>query len=127
MKLAILHVGMLAILIGCSYPVILVGPRPSEPSPPEIEYWIKPGTTAEQRVQDSKGCGGTPLGANFNDQQIEAEWQPSDGYGGYDRYFSPLYRLHDKWERCMLSKGYQYTGQCFDNPVSNSSPACGAP
>ena len=127
MRRATLLVGLFAILIGCSYPVILVGSRPSEPGPPEIEFWIKPDITAEQRVQDSKDCGGTPLGANFNDQQIEAEWQPSDGYGGYDRYFFPLYRLHDKWERCMLGKGYQYTGQCFDNPVSNSSPACGAP
>ena len=122
MKPTILHVGMLAILVGCSHPVILVGPRPSEPGPPEIEYWIKPETSAEQRVQDSKECGGSTLGANFSDKQMEAERQL-----GEKGYFAPLARLHDKWERCMLGKGYQYTGQCFDNPVSRSSPACGAP
>ena len=121
MKLAILHVGMLAILVGCSHPVILVGPRPSEPGPPEIEYWIKPETSAEQRVQDSKECGGSTLGANFSDKQMEAERQPGESI------LSLLKRLHHKWERCMLSKGYQYTGQCLDNSVSRSSPACGAP
>ncbi len=97
-------------------------PFVSEPSPPRIETWIKPDTTAEQRVQDSKECGGTPLGSNFNDQQIEDERQPGEG-----GYFAPLARLHHKWERCMLSKGYQYTGQCLDNSVSRARPACGAP
>ena len=121
MRRGILLVGLFAVLAGCSYPIILVGPRPSEPGPPEIEYWIKPGTSAGQRVQDSKECGGTTLGSSFNDQQIEGERQP-----GEKGYFAPLARLHDKWERCMLGKGYQYTGQCFDNPVSRSSPACGA-
>ncbi len=126
MRVAIFLIGLFVLLAGCSYPVILVGPRPKD-SPPRIESWVKADASAEQRVLDSKDCGGTPLGSNFNDQQIEAEWQPSDGYGGYDSYFAPLYRLHDKWERCMLNKDYQYTGQCLDNPVSSSRPACGAP
>ena len=98
-------------------------PFVSEPGPPAIESWIKPGTSAEQRVEDSKECGGTQLGSSgFTDQQIEAERQP-----GEKGYFSPLARLHHKWERCMLSKGYQYTGQCLDNSVSRARPACGAP
>ena len=122
MRRAILLIGLFVILVGCSYPIILVGPRPSEPGPPRIESWIKPDTTAEQRVRDSKECGGTPLGSNFNDQQIEDERQAGEG-----GYFAPLARLHHKWERCMLSKGYQYTGQCLDNAVSRVRPACGAP
>ena len=123
MRRGILLVGLFAVLAGCSYPIILVGPRPSEPGPPRIESWIKPGTSAEQRVEDSKECGGTQLGSSgFTDQQIEAERQP-----GEKGYFSPLARLHHKWERCMLSKGYQYTGQCLDNSVSRARPACGAP
>ena len=121
MRRGILLVGLFAVLAGCSYPIILVGPRPSEPGPPRIESWIKPDTSAEQRVQDSKECGGSTLGANFSDKQMEAERQL-----GEKGYFAPLARLHDKWERCMLSKGYQYTGQCLDNSVSRSSPACGA-
>ena len=122
MRRAILLVGLFAILAGCSYPIILVGPRPSEPGPPEIEYWIRPDSTAEQRVQDSITCGGSPLGANFSRKQLEAERQP-----GEHIFLGPLSRLHDKWERCMLSKGYQYTGQCLDNSVSRARPACGAP
>lgn len=97
-------------------------PFVSEPGPPEIEYWIRPDSTAEQRVQDSITCGGSPLGANFSRKQLEAERQP-----GEHIFLGPLSRLHDKWERCMLSKGYQYTGQCLDNSVSRARPACGAP
>ena len=123
MRRGILLVGLFAVLAGCSYPIILVGPRPSEPGPPEIEYWIKPGTSAEQRVQDSKECGGTPLGSSFNEQQIETEREP-----GEKGYSAPLARLHHKWERCMLGKGYQYIGQCYlDDSVSRNRPACGAP
>ena len=121
MRRGILLVGLFAVLAGCSYPIILVGPRPSEPGPPEIEYWIKPDTSAEQRVQDSKECGGTPLGSSFNDEQIETERQSGE------LILAPLSRLHHKWERCMLSKGYQYTGLCLDNSVSRARPACGAP
>ena len=118
MKVVIFALCLIVSLSGC---VVGFGVA-SEPGPPEIEYWIKPGTSAEQRVQDSKECGGSTLGANFSDKQMEAERQL-----GEKGYFAPLARLHDKWERCMLGKGYQYTGQCFDIPVSRSSPACGAP
>lgn len=97
-------------------------PFVSEPGPPRIESWIKSDTSAEQRVQDSIECGGSSLGSNFNDQQIEDERQL-----GERGYFAPLARLHHKWERCMLSKGYQYTGLCLDNSVSRARPACGAP
>lgn len=98
-------------------------PFVSEPGPPAIEYWIKPDTSAEQRVEDSKACGGTPLGSSFNEQQIEAEREP-----GEKGYSAPLARLHHKWERCMLGKGYQYIGQCYlDDSVSRNRPACGAP
>ena len=117
MKVVIFALCLIVSLSGC---VVGFGVA-SEPCPPEIEYWIKPGTSAEQRVQDSKECGGSTLGANFSDKQMEAERQPGESI------LSLLKRLHHKWERCMLSKGYQYTGQCLDNSVSRSSPACGAP
>ena len=117
MKVVIFALCLIVSLSGC---VVGFGVA-SEPGPPEIEYWIKPGTSAEQRVQDSKECGGSTLGANFSDKQMEAERQPGESI------LSLLKRLHHKWERCMLSKGYQYTGQCLDNSVSRSSPACGAP
>lgn len=30
-------------------------------------------------------------------------------------------------ERCMINKGYRFTGECYDNEISRASPACGAP
>lgn len=117
MRSQIFGLNIAVFLTGC---VVGFG-APSEPGPPRIESWIKLNTSAEQRVQDSKDCGGTQLGSGFNDEQIEAERQPGDGY------FAPLTRLHHKWERCMLGKNYQYTGQCLDNSVSSARPACGAP
>ncbi len=123
MKLAILHVGMFAILIGCSYPVILVGPRPSEPSPPEIEYWIKLGTTAEQRVQDSIDCKGNVVGLPVESQaNLEAAMLP-----GEEDIKLARRRLFNNWQRCMLGKGYQYIGECYPNEISRSRPACGGP
>ncbi|SRR5690554_1649839 len=118
MKIIIFSVCLIASLSGC---VVGFGVA-SEPGPPRIESWIKSDTSAEQRVQDSIECGGSSLGSNFNDQQIEDERQL-----GERGYFAPLARLHHKWERCMLSKGYQYTGLCLDNSVSRARPACGAP
>lgn len=123
MKLAILHVGMLAVMAGCSYPIILVGPRPSEPGPPRIESWIKPDTSAEQRVQDSIDCKGNEKGDPvFSQINIQEAMQPEDKDERDARD-----RMYDNWERCMLNKGYLYTGQCFSSEFSRSRPACGAP
>ncbi|WP_247425012.1 hypothetical protein [Ralstonia pseudosolanacearum] len=86
---------------------------------PYIEKWEKPGTSSEMRGQASASCGGgdsdrAPL---FTTAQIRAEQGP-----GEKEIFS-YYRLHDNWQRCMLKKGYRYTGKCY----SQSSPGCGAP
>lgn len=120
MRVTMFLIGLFVLFAGCSYPVILVGPRPKD-SPPRIESWVKADTSAERRVLDSQDCGGTQSGSNFTDKEVEAERRPNEGI------LAPLSRLHHKWERCMLGKGYQYTGQCLDNPVSSSRPACGAP
>ncbi|MDB0566671.1 hypothetical protein AB6Q13_02740 [Ralstonia solanacearum] len=86
---------------------------------PYLEEWEKPGTSPEMRGQASASCGGgdsdrAPL---FTTAQIRAEQRP-----GEKEIFS-YYRLHDNWQRCMLKKGYRYTGKCY----SQSSPGCGAP
>jgi len=120
MRRAILLIGLFVILVGCSYPIILVGPRSSEPGPPEIEYWIKPGTSAEQRVQDSIDCEGNEKGDPvFSQVNIQEAMQPED-----KDQWAARGRLYDNWERCMLNKGYQYIGKCYP---SLSRPACGAP
>lgn len=118
MKIIMFSVFLIVSLSGC---VVGFGVA-SEPGPPRIESWVKSDTSAEYRAKDSKECGGTLLGSDFNDDQIEAERQPDE------LILAPLSRLHHKWERCMLRKGYQYTGQCYlDDYVSSARPACGAP
>lgn len=123
MKFTILLVGLLTVLTGCSYPIILVGPRP-EDVPPRIEFWIKPDTSAEQRVQDSIDCKGNENGDPvFSQVNIQEAMQPED-----KDQWAARGRLYDNWERCMLNKGYKYIGKCYpDDSVSRSRPACGAP
>lgn len=122
MRLTILLVGLLTILIGCSYPVILVGPRPKG-SPPRIEFWIKPDTSAEQRVQDSIHCKGNKFGLPI---EIQANLKAAMLPGEEDTKFARR-RLFNNWQRCMLGKGYQYIGECYPNEISRSRPACGGP
>ncbi|WP_250888301.1 hypothetical protein [Ralstonia solanacearum] len=86
---------------------------------PYLEEWEKPSATPETRRQDSASCGGgdsnhAPL---FTATEIKAEQRP-----GEKENFA-YSRLHHNWQRCMLAKGYRYTGKCY----SQSSPGCGAP
>lgn len=123
MRVAIFLIGLFVLLAGCSYPVILVGPRPKD-IPPRIESWVKADTNVERRVQDSIDCKGNALGLPIESQDnLEAVMLPGEKDTRLARS-----RLFHSWERCMLSKGYQYTGQCYlDDYVSSARPACGAP
>ena len=98
-------------------------PFVSEPGPPEIEFWIKPGITAEQRVQDSIDCKGNVVGLPVESQaNLEAAMLP-----GEEDIKLARRRLFNNWQRCMLGKGYQYIGECYPNEISRSRPACGGP
>ena len=98
-------------------------PFVSEPGPPEIEYWIKPGTSAEQRVEDSIDCKGNAVGLPVESQaNLEAAMLP-----GEEDIKLARRRLFNNWQRCMLGKGYQYIGECYPNEISRSRPACGGP
>jgi len=123
MRLAILLAGLLASLVGCSYPIILVGSRPG-PYIPSIEKWVRSDANAEQRVQDSIDCKGDEKGLPVESRaNLEAAMQP-----GEENIKLARRRLFHNWERCMLRKSYQYIGKCYlDDPVSGARPACGAP
>ena len=109
----------LPLLNGC----LLGGTSVFEPGPPEIEYWIKPGTSAEQRVQDSIDCKGNVVGLPVESQaNLEAAMLP-----GEEDIKLARRRLFNNWQRCMLGKGYQYIGECYPNEISRSRPACGGP
>lgn len=86
---------------------------------PYIEKWDKPGMTSGTRDQDSANCGGGSgsHAPGFSQGTVKAAQRP----GEKDNV--TYSRLHHEWQRCMLKKGYRYTGECY----SQSSPACGAP
>ena len=92
---------------------------------PYIHYWRKPEMTNDVRLFDSADCGGGRREANnpsFSREQIQAAKRAGD-LKEDDAY---RHLFHD-WERCMLDKGYRYTGKCLDNEISRAKPACGAP
>jgi hypothetical protein len=87
---------------------------------PYLHYWEKAGVMAEQRLADGTACGGgyrEPNMPSFSKEAISVARLAGekDDNQAYSRLF------HD-WERCMLKKGYHYTGKC-----DNETPACGAP
>lgn len=81
-----------------------------------IEKWEKLGTAAEARQQDSSTCGG----GTSNPAVVEQARRP------HETASDTLRRLTYEWERCMLRKGYHFTGKCNDE-IMRARPACGAP
>lgn len=116
-------VGAPALLSGC-FMGELANRGTLTPPTPYLLKWEKPGISAEGRRKESRGCGSdmldssiNPDGIAFSQARIEANRQTGESaeavYG----------KLFDEWQRCMLKKGYRYTGECY---VKGRSPACGA-
>ncbi len=86
-----------------------------------MQEWSLGDRSEDVRVKDWMECGGTssgryglvalPNGKRRTGEQIRQE---SDA-------------LFKEIQRCMLKKNYQFIGECYDNDVSRSLPACGAP
>ena len=104
------------LLSGCLYGQCLDGPCALEREKmiksikPYITYWTKEGMTEEERRSDSWSCGAGPtvLGANnviFSQEQALAEKLP-----GERDDIAARTRLRDKWEKCMIAKGYVLIG-----------------
>jgi hypothetical protein len=112
-------------LTGCGTQVALSGQAREDylkSIKPYLHYWDKPGMINEVRGQDSLNCGGSNGGPDFSAQQLNIVRQSED-----KNDFAPRARLHHEWQRCMIKKGYRFTGKCYDNEISRTSPACGAP
>jgi len=95
----------------------LANPRPMR------EDWNKNNASDEARRTDWENCGGYRNG-NFVPliELVRKERRPEE------KSDSPAYdRLYLELQRCMLRKGYPYIGKCYDNEISRSLPACGAP
>jgi hypothetical protein len=111
--------GMSVILAGCGIGLGLFPKSSYETLHPKPyrDYWIKGGTTAEDRQADWVVCGGRENG-NFSlhpDRMLPGETNNQ----AYSRQSIAL-------ERCMLRAGYRYTGNC-SNAYMKTQPLCGAP
>lgn len=86
---------------------------------PYIEYWEKYGVTREDRARDNLTCraGGVTAGGIYKPEFDKARLPGEKEHETYSRLF-------DDWQRCMLKKGYRFTGPCYDNEVGRTSPAC---
>ena len=92
------------------------------PVKPYLEYWEKPGMTADSRMQVSASCGG-----GLSDRPGHSEEQIKAAQRNGEKRGQTYARLFNDWERCMIKNGYSFKGECYDNEISRSKPACGAP
>jgi hypothetical protein len=111
------------IVSGCGIGGMWMNGNPfPNPVKPYLEYWEKPGWTAETRMQSSADCGG-----GYSDRPGPSQKQIKEAKKNGETEGQTYVRLFKEWERCMVKKGYRYTGECYDNEISRASPACGAP
>jgi hypothetical protein len=109
-------------LSGCFLGELGGSPAPADPY---LREWEKLNVTDEQRREDSRSCGSTmletssfPDNITFNNQTLVSNQLPGEDD---NRTYA---RLFNQWQSCMLSKGYRFSGECSDNEVSRSQPAC---
>lgn len=90
---------------------------------PMREQWSRSDRSDADRRLDWESCGGYKDGGFSPKKELlekERTSEEKDIFPAHDRLFLEL-------QRCMLRKGYQYIGKCYDNEISRALPACGAP
>ena len=90
---------------------------------PMREQWSRSDRSDAERRSDWEICGGYENGNFVPDIELlkkEKRANESDTQGARHRLFLEL-------QRCMLRNGYKYIGICYDNEISRTLPACGAP
>ena len=90
---------------------------------PMREQWSRSDRSDAERRLDWKNCGGSQYG-NFSPTQeaVDKERRSEETSD-----MPATKRMYLELQRCMLRKGYQYIGICYDNEISLTLPACGAP
>lgn len=81
---------------------------------PNRDYWTQSGIVPDIRSSDWVDCGGNDKGGYYVGFEIDGS--PSKA----------AQQVNHSIQRCMLKKGYQYTGPC-DNEITKAFPGCGAP
>ncbi len=89
---------------------------------PIRKRWVRADTDDIQRQADWFECGGSETG-NFAPESTLVERVQKER--GVSELATHRFLFHEV-QRCMLRKGYQYTGKC-DLDVLKAMPACGAP
>lgn len=84
---------------------------------PYLHYWEKDDMTAERRLKDWVTCGGNSDGS--------FSWKEVERRAGENGDQSSK-RQSAQHQRCMISAGYRYTGNC-SSEYMKSQPLCGAP
>ena len=89
---------------------------------PYIENWEKLGADSAVRAQDAINCNSAFrfVPQFIAQEQVEAARRADETEN--DTY----HRLMYDWQRCMIRKGYRYTGYCSAG-YAKVAPACGAP
>ncbi len=90
---------------------------------PMREQWSRSDKSDADRRLDWENCGGYKNG-NFSPTQeaVDKERRSEETSDT-----PATKRMYLELQRCMLRKGYQYIGICYDNEISRTLPACGAP
>lgn len=89
---------------------------------PYLDYWEKSTMAIKQRQEDWLNCGGKDDGTFAPTKKslaAERRKEERDNISAYDR-------LSNNLDRCMIKKGYHYTGSCTSE-IMKAVPACGAP
>ena len=89
---------------------------------PYIENWEKPEADSAVRSKDAVSCNS---GFRFVPQFIAQE-QVKAAQRADETENDTYHRLMFDWQRCMINKGYRYTGFCSVE-YAKVAPACGAP
>lgn len=89
---------------------------------PYFDQWEKTGATKEQLLQASAECGGgSGDRPGFSEDKIAKVRQPGDSW------MDAHTRAFIEYERCLVSRGFKFTGPCYNNDISRRLPRCGAP
>lgn len=89
---------------------------------PLRKLWERSDTSDPQRQADWYACGGSHTGNFTPESTLLDQVQRDKGIRRLDAYSL----IYDDVQRCMLRKGYRYTGAC-DTEIRRTMPACGAP
>lgn len=112
-SIAVLCVAIL--LTGCLHFV----PTGLEPATPYLQYWEKSGMTVDRRREDSINCGAN---ADHLDDVAFSVDKIAKARLSSEASIATYHRLRFDWQRCMINKGYHFTGDCRvefpDSPVS---------